>query len=115
MAKKPYSCNCVWAAPNQVNCVRRLKCGHVVANSASPDSTKQTNPNFIWQNEPPRHSVLAAPQTVFQPITAMARTGTINSNELTALNVGSHAGTGAPTGIPRNEPNSIRVKNANNA
>ena len=40
------------------------------------------------QNEPPLHSGPFAPTTVFQPMTAMAMTGTISSSEFSALKAG---------------------------
>ena len=83
--------------------------------SISADSTNATKPNLIMQYEPPLHSGPVAPTTVFQPMTAMAMTGTISNSEFIALKVGSQTGTGAPTGTPRIEPKMSSVQNANSA
>ena len=71
-------------------------------------------PNLMKQNGPPQHGTFA-PQTVFFAMMPMAITGMRLSSAPKALTVGSHAGTGAPGGMPAHAPKNTSVKKANSA
>ena len=79
-----------------------------------PDNTKLNTPNRMKQNGPPMQAT-PEPQTVFFAMMAMAMMGTMVSSAANALTVGSHAGTGAPCGMPHHVPKNTSVKNANMA
>src|ERR1035437_10184312 len=108
IAKKPRSCSCTCAGPNQVNSSTRLYFGQAPAAYNSPDKIKQTMPNLVKQNGPPVQPTFAR-NKVFLQIIQTAMTGTINSTLAMLLNVGSHAGTGAPAGMPHQAPKKIKV------
>ena len=76
------------------------------------DTTKLNVPNRMKQNGPPMQAQ-PAPRTVFQATRARASTGMSESNAANALTAGSHAGTGAPCGMPHHDPKKTSVKNAN--
>src|ERR1035437_7804682 len=99
MAKKPRSCSCTCAGPNQVNSSTRLYFGQAAAAYIRPDMVKQTMPNLMKQNGLPWQPTFARNKVLLQ-IIQTAITGTINSTLAMLLNVGSHAGTGAPAGMP---------------
>ena len=72
-------------------------------------------PNLMKQNGPPLQRHVRARKPFCTTMMAMAMSGIINSSEANALIVGSHAGTGAPCGMPAHVPNKINVQNANSA
>src|ERR1017187_8904409 len=114
MAKKPSNCSCTCAGPNQVNSSTRLYFGQAPAADIRPDKIKQTMPNLVKQNGPPEQLTFA-PQMVFMTMIAIAISGTISNPPAKLLNVGSHAGTGVPAGMPHQVPKKIKVRNANSA
>src|ERR1035437_5864218 len=108
IAKKPSSCRCTCAGPNQVNSSTRLYFGQAAAAYIKPDKIKQTMPNLVKQNGPPEQPTFA-PQMVFMTMMAIAISGTISNPPAKLLNVGSHAGTGALAGMAHHAPKNINV------
>ena len=60
-------------------------------------------PILMKQNDPPLQET-DVPQTVFKATIKIASSGMIVNSAATPLKVGSHAGTGAPDGIPHQVP-----------